>query len=81
MANCSKCGQKVGFLSGAYVGGKRFCEYCYKKLTEQDKINLGGYNCKDCSYFSVDSNYESYCRKNNFRVDRDKKCCESFLKY
>ena len=81
MAICSKCGSKVGFFSCVNVGGKSFCDTCYIKLPEQEKISLGAYNCRDCSYFSVDSNYESYCRKNNFRVERDKKCCESFIRF
>jgi len=81
MAKCSKCGAKIGFLSGAIVGGKDFCNSCHSKLTEQDRISMGAYECRECAYFYVDSDYESFCKKNNFAVDRNKKCCDNFQKY
>ena len=78
MANYCKCGTKVGIFSGANVGGTYFCDSCFKKLTLEDRIKLGAYECRECAYFFVDENYDSFCRRMNKRVDRNKKCCASF---
>ena len=80
MANCFKCGTKVGFFSGAIVGDKHFCTPCYKTLTDSDRIRLGGYECRQCAYFTVDSGYESSCRKKNMSVDRNRQACSDFHK-
>ena len=80
MSNCSKCGEKLGFLSGFVLGEKTFCSKCYDSLSIEERRALRSYECRECKYFYVDSDYDSWCEITGAYTDRDKKSCPKFEK-
>ena len=70
--------EKLGFLSGYELGGKDFCSRCYDSLSVEEKKKLKGYECKECKFFYVDDNYDSWCEVTKLYTDRNKKACSNF---
>lgn len=78
MANCFKCGKRLGFLGGFVLGETNFCSKCYDSLSVEEMRKFKGNVCRECRYFYVDANYDSWCELTGRYADRDNKACEKF---